>query len=45
MTFNFEFNFVLEELQRYFYFYNLNRDYEVIIKKTNKFGVLDIVEV
>ena len=39
-----EYDNVLKELKKYFHFYNLNIEYEVVIKTTRKFGVLDIVE-
>ena len=39
-----QFDNVLEELKRYFHFHNLNRDNEVVIKRTQKFRVLEIIE-
>ena len=39
-----QFNVVLLELKKYFHFYNLNLEYEVVITKTKKFSVLDIMD-
>ena len=45
MNYKAEYDNVLEELKRYFYFHDLNRDYEVVIKTTQKFGVVEIIEI
>ena len=39
-----QFNIVLLELKRYFHFHNLNIEYEVVITKTKRFSVLDIID-
>ena len=39
-----QFNVVLDELKKYFHFYNLNLEYDVVIKKNKKFSVLEIID-
>ena len=39
-----DFDIVLAELNKYFHFHNLNLQYEVVITKTKKFSVLEIID-